>query len=382
MIVSAASPPRRGERRNSAGGAVNPTALQLYDRARTIETEALPNPAGAAEAVALLERAVATDPDFALGWARLARARVRRLRFGGAAEPYVQARASVVQATEAALRLDLGAGIAHHALSDLEAFGDYARRETLIERALAAAPTDPAVLTLVGAFHAEVGRIQQALSLATRAVSLDSGQFWPGYGLAKFLDYAGDPSSLEVWETLCELWPGTEMVFGAAWSAALHGDWPRFEAFCAQARQIEGSARRTRIRAYRWLARDLRQGDAASAEQVLKIARDGLEETGAADTDWLMILCRLGQADQAFDLVEKSSFSYMSDPAARWPNGGFAGGVIFSQAHNRAMIQDPRFPRLCARLGLCSYWIDTERWPDCAVEAGYDFQAECRRLAR
>jgi adenylate cyclase len=45
------------------------------------------------------------------------------------------------------------------------------------------------------------------------------------------------------------------------------------------------------------------------------------------------------------------------------------------------MIRDARFPRLCAKLGLCDYWVKTERWPDCADEVAYDFKAESRRLA-
>jgi hypothetical protein len=44
------------------------------------------------------------------------------------------------------------------------------------------------------------------------------------------------------------------------------------------------------------------------------------------------------------------------------------------------MIADRRFVRLCARLGLVTYWIETDRWPDCADAPGlnYDFRAECR----
>ena len=38
---------------------------------------------------------------------------------------------------------------------------------------------------------------------------------------------------------------------------------------------------------------------------------------------------------------------------------------------------DPRFVRLCARLGLVEYWTGTGKWPDCADEVPYDFKAEC-----
>ena len=47
------------------------------------------------------------------------------------------------------------------------------------------------------------------------------------------------------------------------------------------------------------------------------------------------------------------------------------------------MMRDIRFVGLCARLGLCDYWMKTGRWPDCAdvVAPYYDFRAEARRLA-
>ena len=56
--------------------------------------------------------------------------------------------------------------------------------------------------------------------------------------------------------------------------------------------------------------------------------------------------------------------------------------MIFD-ANNMSMIRDIRFVGLCARLGLCAYWVKSDGWPDCADEGllPYDFKAECRRLA-
>jgi hypothetical protein len=41
---------------------------------------------------------------------------------------------------------------------------------------------------------------------------------------------------------------------------------------------------------------------------------------------------------------------------------------------------DPRFVRLCARLGLVEYWLTTSKWPDCVDEVPYDFRAECENV--
>ena len=46
-----------------------------------------------------------------------------------------------------------------------------------------------------------------------------------------------------------------------------------------------------------------------------------------------------------------------------------------------AGYRDPRFARLCARLGLVEFWMKTGLWPDCATEVPYDFKAECEKAA-
>ena len=40
---------------------------------------------------------------------------------------------------------------------------------------------------------------------------------------------------------------------------------------------------------------------------------------------------------------------------------------------------DPRFSRLCARLGLVEFWTATGKWPDCADDVPYDFRVECEK---
>ena len=53
-------------------------------------------------------------------------------------------------------------------------------------------------------------------------------------------------------------------------------------------------------------------------------------------------------------------------------------------AHAPGFREDKRFVRLCAKLGLCDYWLETSHWPDCAAEGvlPYDFKAECARACR
>jgi len=85
----------------------------------------------------------------------------------------------------------------------------------------------------------------------------------------------------------------------------------------------------------------------------------------------------MGLLDEVFDLVDKASYDFMLDPDG--PPPGDIRGLIFAE-RNRAMIDDPRFVTLCAKMGLTKYWIDTDHWPDCADQVPYDFRAEARRL--
>ena len=72
----------------------------------------------------------------------------------------------------------------------------------------------------------------------------------------------------------------------------------------------------------------------------------------------------------------------MFDPRQKWASGALTGGFIFSRGGAAALMQDIRYVGLCAKLGLCSYWVETGRWPDCAQPdlLPYDFKAEARRL--
>ena len=88
-----------------------------------------------------------------------------------------------------------------------------------------------------------------------------------------------------------------------------------------------------------------------------------------------------GELDVAYDLAERSSYAAMFEPGTFYMAGGHNIDFLCSTSHNRPMIDDPRFMRLCARLGLAAYWVEQNRWPDCADQVPYDFKSEARRLA-
>jgi hypothetical protein len=57
---------------------------------------------------------------------------------------------------------------------------------------------------------------------------------------------------------------------------------------------------------------------------------------------------------------------------------GYRTSLLF-QVYMPELRNDPRFVRLCERLGLVEFWTATGRWPDCADDVPYDFKAECEK---
>jgi hypothetical protein len=106
---------------------------------------------------------------------------------------------------------------------------------------------------------------------------------------------------------------------------------------------------------------------------TLDRTRQTVAETGTVQLEMLTYLHAVGLAEEVFRLIEDAPFGL--DPL-----GAVNPGVIFFPP-NRPMVRDIRFVGLCAKLGLCDYWVKSGRWPDCADQTPYDFKAEARRLA-
>ena len=86
----------------------------------------------------------------------------------------------------------------------------------------------------------------------------------------------------------------------------------------------------------------------------------------------------MGLVDEALDLAERASFAHMFDPDGPLPSGNYPGVMLGPWS---AAQQNPRFIDLCDRLGLCAYWAQSGRWPDCVDWTPYDFKALARGSA-
>jgi tetratricopeptide (TPR) repeat protein len=361
---------------------IDPAAYDLYLKALG-EMGNLRNPATNVTIIDKLEQATTAAPRFARAWSCLATMRARRLRFGPPGQTYADLRGKVVEAAETALRLDPALGEPYQALSQLEPFGRYLEREALQRKALSLAVNDPRVLYSAAVFAAEVGRTREALDYARQAYALDPMYLQAANRYAVLLDAEGRfEESGPLWEKFSALWPQSEDIGWNVIQSSLHSaDWVRFDRLVATALALGRHPGQIELLA--WFAGNLRAPDPASLQVALSQTREEFARTGKVAFARLAIGYRLGLTEEMFELIEQCSFDHIFDPETPSPDGTTSNfALIFNRSLNGSMMRDPRFPSFCARLGLCDYWVATERWPDCA-DAGvtpYDFKAECRRL--
>lgn len=100
--------------------------------------------------------------------------------------------------------------------------------------------------------------------------------------------------------------------------------------------------------------------------------------TGGVDVARLVYAAHLGLVDEAYRAAECARLGPVGASTDIMGPDGYRTALLF-QAGMPELRNDPRFPRLCARLGLAAFWRSTGQWPDCADEVPYDFRQECGR---
>jgi tetratricopeptide (TPR) repeat protein len=361
----------------SAGATgIDQVAYELYLRAKA----SVSNWLGARDG-ALLEQTVARAPRFSQAWAALAVTRATEASLERTAERIAPLRTRAIEAAEAALSLDPQNGAAHIALGIVEPIcGRFRERDELAAKALQLAPNDPLVLFWAFRWSRSVGRLRRSLECISRAFELDP--LWPQavhqYASALATDGQDDEAS-RIWDQALERWPYVGYLVPAqVQMAALIGDWPRVDALRIA---IEAKG----VPENRYLVRALRDAENArhwGAELTERLRRRLCQELEASGTLRLgqPFACQVGLADTVYALFERARFEHLFEPHGRLPDGEWDTWVLFMRGGD-AMRRDARFVRLCARLGMCDYWAETDRWPDCAADLApyYDFRAEARR---
>jgi len=329
----------------------------------------------------LLEAAIRLDPDYADAWGALGSERAL-LRFARPLAEREEIEASALAAIERALALDpnnLEALVAQYQL--LPPFGRYTETEALLDRMQVVAPNGSDTLGWRALHLLLAGRTREAMEVAQRACEVDPLMpNWANFR-ARTLWHAGRyAEARRLFEDALLQWPDEHFIAMNLLFVLVHvRDWAAVDALLDRWAQFPS---REFDRFGPRYASVMRDTSPASRRRPIDAALRRFEETGTADFFQLQWAAELGFADDAHAIALRARFgpAGTSYDVASWD--AYRPTMLFNSMYPQ-FRRDPRFIRLCARLGLVDYWRRTERWPDCVDEVApyYDFKAECEKVA-
>jgi TolB-like protein len=325
--------------------------------------------------VGLLEVVTERAPDFAEGWARLALLRAWLHLYQPFAERPASA-ALVSREAARALALDPQSIDAMTAqLFVVPPFGRFVEGDAIVER-MQRTPGSDAARRYIGWYVRTMGRVRESLEETERAYRLDALDPMTANLVALARMAAGRVAeAVPVYEDLVERAPGMSFPVSSLLRAhALRQDWAAVDRLLAlaakrQLRELEAGLPFIRAK------RDPTPENVGAwwNEVAAHVAK-----TGCIDVSRLVYAAHLGLVEEAYRAAEGARLGPAGTGDDVMGPDGYRTSLLF-QAGMPELRNDPRFARLCARLGLVEFWTTTGKWPDCAAEVPYDFRAECEK---
>lgn len=321
-------------------------------------------PPAEAQAVSLLERAVAIAPDNADAWGLLALTRARIDEHGGPATATAPA-AKVEEEARRALQLDPGNADAKAALAiAIPYYGDWLAAERRFASVIAEHPDHIFTQDSRSFFYGAVGRMRESAELRQKHladVPFDANfQFHQIYALW-FLGRIAEGD--RVAERALQMWPQHSGVWmGRLWLMCGTGRLDRALA------QIDDPVRPAMpppmLAGLRAAIAAARSNDPTAIVAATKGVMAGVSQSVAGVVSAMMLLNLMGSVDAAFALAE--AYYLERGPilaATKWREGQ---PIVFDQRRRKTnmlftpiaakMQRDPRFLPLMKDIGLTDYW--------------------------
>jgi adenylate cyclase len=367
--------------RQRAAQAIDPAAYELYLRARQLWL--MLSDDDEEHAQTLLERCVKMAPDFAPGWAALASVRAFLLPRDRdmIGEPRHTA---ALEAAERALALDAKCAPAMAALSLLKpAFAEHGEKLGLVNQALKLTPNDTSLHVARAAWLYSVGRIKDAAATLEIASRLDPlGPAVEGLRASLMTTRGHVGTALEIVSAAWARWPDSPFTWYMMWvTLCAAGKLDEAEALAAPGVPPRRGVTPHDVESLLRYVRLLRMSPAER-----RVACDAMLSSLSAHTEALslsscLVAAGAGCADRAFDAIEQAIAQGRSLRPDSHDGFGMARGQsalqLFVSNCGEPIWKHRRFPGLAARLGLAQYWVESNKWPDCAVEVDYDFKTLC-----
>jgi len=354
---------------------IDPALYDLYLRARAPADNQI---YFAVEAIATMETITRLAPGFAPAWGGLAFMRAAEcLRM-----PYAQRATSRATIEEAIARCRVNEPDSADVLAAefflLPPFGDFLRQEAVVQR-YRDNEASGAASTVIAGFLESVGRGREAIAECQRRMRLDalSPASFSMLGLVQWRSGDHEAGKTAMNETL-EKWPGANDVSVMLIIAAtVEGDWSLVDRLTDPillARYPLGEFQG--VLAFPEAARNpTPENSAVWVEHIRRF----VDKTGHLPDLFTVVLAAwFGFADEIYALIERAKLGPSGGPRDQLGYLAYRPSALFVKAIPR-LRADPRFVKLCARLGLVEYWLVTEKWPDCVSEVAYDFRVECEK---
>ncbi len=355
-----------------SGEAIDPAIYDLYLRSSPQSYA----PDELRRYIIQLETVTQRAPDFAPGWARLSFLR----SFLNFYQPFSERAKNaelVAREAERALALDpqnIDALTAQ--LFIIQPFGRFVEAGAILER-IRRVPGSGEGSRYMGWYLRTMGHIRESLNHTERNFRLDALDPMSANTVALARMASGKVAeAIPVYEDLVERVP--EMTFPVASllrAYAFQNDWAAVDRLLVLAekrgmREFQDTMPFVQAK---------RNPAPENIDNWRRSLQGRVRESGSTDISRLVYSAHLGLVNEAYEAAESARLGPNGSSDDIMGPDGYRTSLLF-QAGMPEMRNDPRFPRLCARLGLVEYWLTTDKWPDCAGEVPYDFKAECQKV--
>jgi TolB-like protein len=350
--------------------AIDPAAYDLYLRS---SLKAM-TPEAARASVVLLEAAVARDPSCADAWGRLAYYRTW-YRFYQPFREQAALNAVIEADAQRALAIDpqnVDALTAQFFV--LPPFGEFLRGYAIMDK-VRRTPGQADGHGFVG-WHARIlGRTRECAEITERLYRLDSlnERFAITNAVAR-MAVGQVAEAIPLLEAVTNGSPADAFPLANLIRAhAFLNDWDAVD------RLLDPKANRP-IREFTDGLEFVQAKRSPTPENIGRM-RDALTSyvarAGSVDMQRLVYAAHVGLTDDVYRIVEQTRLAPSGTADVNGPDA-YRTGILFWTIMPE-IRNDPRFVKLCARLGLVEFWLATGQWPDCADEVPYDFKAECEK---
>ncbi len=353
---------------------IDPLAYDLYLRGKEID----PNPEHIRENIGLLEAAVRLAPELADAWGALAMQRSQaRVMEPWADRPPLDA--IITKNIQRCLKLDPdNVWATYTEFTQLNPFGDFITHHAVVQRLKKIGQNSPEALATISYHLESVGRTIEAVASAGKGMALDPLSPLANATYSQSLWRSGkyDKGRAEL-ERIAAIWPDNHHNLAVLILACGHiQDWAAVDRLLDPAR-----LERYPLREHRGvigLMAVLRDPTIENRTRTLESITRSVELTGHAEAMPFITLAEFDFVDEAYTLLDQAKLGPSGGPKDALGVNAYRTHLLFPAAYTE-LRADPRFVKLCARLGLVEYWLTTQMWPDCDETVPYDFKAECEK---